>query len=118
MNDNFLHYPVGPAAMKIAVAVGIGMLIGMERKWAHKEAGIRTFSIVALLGTLSAMISLEMVTVSMVGVFLLIAAMNMRSLRKEDALEVTTSAALLVNYVLGDCGGWCNLSDVEIAQER
>lgn len=47
------------------------------------------------------MIGTEMVTVSMVGVFLLIAAMNMRSLRKEDALEVTTSAALLVNYVLG-----------------
>lgn len=101
MNDNFLHYPVGPVAMKIAVAVGIGMLIGMERKWAHKEAGIRTFSIVALLGTLSTMISTEMVTVSMVGVFLLIAAMNVRSLRKEDALEVTTSAALLVTYILG-----------------
>lgn len=101
MNDNFLHYPAGPVAMKIAVAVGIGMLIGMERKWAHKEAGIRTFSIVALLGTLSAMISPDMVTVSMVGIFLLIAAMNARSLRKDDALEVTTSAALLVNYVLG-----------------
>jgi uncharacterized membrane protein YhiD involved in acid resistance len=57
MNNDSLHYPVGPVAMKMAVAVGIGMLIGMERKWAHKEAGIRTFSIVALLGTLSAVIS-------------------------------------------------------------
>ena len=101
MNPNFLHYPVGPVALKMAVAVGIGMLIGMERKWAHKEAGIRTFSIVALLGALAALISLDLVIVSMVGVFLLIAAMNARSLRKEDALEVTTSAALLVDYVLG-----------------
>ena len=101
MNNDFLHYPVGPVAMKMAVTVGIGMLIGMERKWSHKEAGIRTFSIVALLGTLSAVIGSEMVIVSMVGVFLLIAAMNARSLRKEDALEVTTSAALLVDYVLG-----------------
>nr|WP_082855899.1 MgtC/SapB family protein [Mucilaginibacter sp. L294] len=59
MNDNFLHYPVGPVAMKIAVAIGIGMLIGMERKWSHKEAGIRAFSIVSLLGALSAVISPE-----------------------------------------------------------
>jgi len=101
MHQDFLHYPVGPIAMKIAVAVGIGMLIGMERKWAHKEAGIRTFSIVSLLGTLSAVVGQEMVVVSMIGVFLLIAAMNMRTLRKEDELEVTTSAALLVSYVLG-----------------
>lgn len=101
MNNDFLHYPVGPVALKMAVAVGIGMLIGMERKWSHKEAGIRTFSIVALLGALSALVSPQLITVSMVGVFLLVAAMNARSLRKEDTLEVTTSAALLVNYVLG-----------------
>jgi uncharacterized membrane protein (DUF4010 family) len=101
MNNYFLHYPVGPIALKIAVAVGIGMLIGMERKWAHKEAGVRTFAIVALLGTLSAIISLDIVITSMVGVFLLIIAMNVRTMRKEDVLEVTTSAALLVNYILG-----------------
>jgi uncharacterized membrane protein (DUF4010 family) len=101
MNNDFQHFPVAPMAMKIAVAVGIGMLIGMERKWSHKEAGIRTFSIVALLGMLSAVISMELAMVSMAGVFLLVIAMNARSLWTEETLEITTSAALIVNYVLG-----------------
>jgi uncharacterized membrane protein YhiD involved in acid resistance len=47
MNEHFLKYPVGPVAIKMAVAIGIGMLVGMERKWSNKEAGIRTFAIVA-----------------------------------------------------------------------
>jgi uncharacterized membrane protein (DUF4010 family) len=101
MEQQFLHYPVGPMALKIAVAVGIGMLVGMERKWSHKEAGIRTFSIVALLGMLSAVVGMELVVVSMIGVFLLVIAFNARSLHTEDTVEVTTSAALIVNYVLG-----------------
>jgi len=53
MNQDFLNYPPGPIALKMTVAVGIGMLVGMERKWSHKEAGIRTFSIVALFGMLA-----------------------------------------------------------------
>lgn len=101
MDKQFLHYPVGPMALKLVVAVGIGMLIGMERKWSHKEAGIRTFSIVALLGMLSTVVGQEFIVVSMVGVFLLIIAINARTLKTEDTLEVTTSAALIVDFVLG-----------------
>lgn len=101
MDKQFLHYPVGPMALKLAVAVGIGMLIGMERKWAHKEAGIRTFSIVALLGMLASVVGQDFIIMSMLGVFLLVAAMNIRTLKTEDTLEVTTSAALIVDYVLG-----------------
>ncbi|PUZ24645.1 Uncharacterized membrane protein, DUF4010 family [Chitinophaga costaii] len=99
--NEFLHYPAAPVALKMAVAVGIGMLVGMERKWSHKEAGIRTFAIVALLGMLSAIIGENYIIASMVGVFLLVIAMNARSLIVEKTLEITTSAALLVNYLLG-----------------
>ncbi|HEY0176237.1 MAG TPA: DUF4010 domain-containing protein [Pedobacter sp.] len=101
MTHDFLNISPGPVALKIAVGVGIGMLIGMERKWSHKEAGIRTFSIIALLGVLAAIISQDMVIVSMVGVFLLIIAINTRSLKADDTLEITTSAALIVDYILG-----------------
>ncbi|HEY0273519.1 MAG TPA: DUF4010 domain-containing protein, partial [Chitinophaga sp.] len=97
----FLHYAAAPTALKMAVAVGIGMLVGMERKWSHKEAGIRTFAIVSLLGMLSALIGENYIIASMVGVFLLVIAMNARSLIAEKTLEITTSAALLVNYLLG-----------------
>jgi uncharacterized membrane protein (DUF4010 family) len=101
INDEFLHYPAAPVALKMAVSVGIGMLVGMERKWSHKEAGIRTFSIVALLGMLSSLIGQDFVITSMIGVFILVIALNTRSLMADESLEITTSAALIVNYMLG-----------------
>lgn len=101
MNNDFIHYPVGPVALKMTVAVGIGMLIGMERKWSHKEAGIRTFSIVALLGMLSTLAGHDFIIVAMVGVFLLAIGMNARSLMANESVEITTSAALIANYMLG-----------------
>lgn len=105
MND-FLHYPAAPVALKMAVATGIGMLVGMERKWSHKEAGIRTFAIVALLGMLSAIISQGFIIASLAGVFLLVIAINTRSLIADQSVEITTSAALIVNYVLGLWLAW------------
>jgi uncharacterized membrane protein (DUF4010 family) len=101
MNNEFLHYPAAPIALKMAVSVGIGMLVGMERKWSHKEAGIRTFAIIALLGMLSSIISQDLIIVSFIGVFLLVIAINTRSLLADETLEITTSAALIVNYMLG-----------------
>jgi uncharacterized membrane protein (DUF4010 family) len=99
--SDFQHYPVGPIALKMAVSVGIGMLIGMERKWSHKEAGIRTFSIVALLGMLATLAGEDFIIAAMVGVFLLVIAINARSLLADESVEITTSAALIANYMLG-----------------
>jgi len=101
VNKEFLNLSPGPIALKVLVAVGIGMLVGMERKWSHKEAGIRTFSIIALMGVLSALINQQMVIVSTLGVFLLVAAINTRSIKVNNTLEITTSAALIVDYLLG-----------------
>ncbi|WP_114937795.1 MgtC/SapB family protein [Mucilaginibacter endophyticus] len=101
MDHEFLHTPAGPIALKMAVAICIGMLIGMERKWSHKEAGIRTFGIICLLGMLSSIIGDSMIIASMIGVFLLIIATNTRGLMTNKTLEITTSAALIVNYILG-----------------
>lgn len=101
MDHEFLHTPAGPIALKMAVAICIGMLIGMERKWSHKEAGIRTFAIISLLGMLSSIIGENMIIMAMAGVFLLIIATNTRSLMVNKTLEITTSAALIVNFMLG-----------------
>jgi uncharacterized membrane protein (DUF4010 family) len=101
VDNDFLHYPVGPIALKMAVSVGIGMLVGMERKWSHKEAGIRTFSIVALLGMLATIAGQDFIIAAMVGVFLLVIGINARSLLVDKTVEITTSAALIANYMLG-----------------
>jgi uncharacterized membrane protein (DUF4010 family) len=95
------HFPATPIALKMAVAIGIGMLAGMEREWSNKDVGIRTFAIVSLLGMLASLIGPNLVIAALVGVFLLVASMNTRSILADRSLEITTSAALILNYVLG-----------------
>lgn len=95
------HFPVTPIALKMAVAIGIGMLVGMEREWSNKDVGVRSFAIVALLGMLASIIGLNVVIASLIGVLLLIAAMNARSIFTDRSLEITTSAALIVTFLLG-----------------
>ena len=90
-----------PIALKMAVAIGIGMLVGMEREWSNKDVGVRSFAIVALLGMLASIIGLNVVIASLIGVLLLIAAMNARSIFTDRSLEITTSAALIVTFLLG-----------------
>lgn len=50
---------------------------------------------------LASVIGLNVVIASLIGVLLLIAAMNARSILTDRSLEITTSAALIVNYLLG-----------------
>lgn len=95
------HFPASPIALRMAVAVGVGMLVGMEREWSNKDVGVRSFAIVALLGMLASVLSSNVVIASLIGVLLLVAAMNARSMLTDRSLEITTSAALLVNYLLG-----------------
>lgn len=101
MQPELIQFPATPIALKMAVAIGVGMLAGMEREWSNKDVGVRTFAIVALLGMLSALIGEGAVLASLAGVFLLVAAVNARSLLVDRSVEITTSAALIVNYLLG-----------------
>jgi uncharacterized membrane protein (DUF4010 family) len=101
MQTESAHFPVSPIALRMAVAIGIGMLVGMEREWSNKDVGIRTFALVALLGMLASLVSPSTAIAALIGVFLLVAAMNTRSILNDRSLEVTTSAALMVNYLLG-----------------
>src|SRR6202046_4176498 len=95
------HFSSAPIALKMAVAIGIGMLAGMEREWSNKDVGIRTFAIVALLGMLASLIGPNVVIAALLGVLLLVAFMNTRSILNDRSLEITTSAALILNYLLG-----------------
>ena len=101
MQVESVRFPATPIALKMAVAIGIGMLAGMEREWSNKDVGIRTFAIVALLGMVASVIGPNVAIVSLVGVFLLVALMNARSILTDRSVEITTSAALILNYLLG-----------------
>jgi uncharacterized membrane protein (DUF4010 family) len=101
MQMESVRFPATPIALKMAVSIGIGMLVGMEREWSNKDVGVRSFAIVALLGMLASLIGLNVAIASLIGVLLLVAAMNTRSILTDRSLEITTSAALIVNYLLG-----------------
>jgi len=99
------RFPPSEVAARIAVSLGIGLLVGIEREWSNKDLGIRTFALTALLGTIAALFGPPMAVVSSVGVFLIVIFANARSLLVDRSLEATTSAALLVIFVLGALAG-------------
>ncbi len=99
--QNVAHFPPAAIAIKLAIALAVGMTVGFERESANKDVGIRTFGLVSLLGALSVLISAPYVLVSLAGVIVLVAFLNARSMLGSGALEVTTSASLLVTYALG-----------------
>ena len=94
-------FPYHDVVVKIALALGIGLVVGLEREWAHKQVGARTFAITTLLGTLTALLARELLIAALVAVVLLVALLNVHSLLNEQSLEMTTSAALLLMVVLG-----------------
>ena len=94
-------FPYNDIASKIALALGVGLLVGLEREWAHKDVGVRTFAITALLGALSYLVQPALVFVTLGGAILLVGLLNVRSLIKNGSVEMTTSVALLVTVLLG-----------------
>jgi uncharacterized membrane protein YhiD involved in acid resistance len=93
-------FPPFEVAIKIAIALGIGLLVGLERQWSQKDVGVRTFSITALLGCLSVLVSTQLAAICLAGVIVLVAFMNGRSLLVDRSLEMTTSVALIVTSLL------------------
>ena len=65
-------FPPRPQRSKwLHVAVGIGMLVGLEREWSSgKDVGVRTFSIVSLLGMLASLAGRDFIIAGLVGIFL------------------------------------------------
>jgi len=100
-----IRFPPSEVAAKIAVSLGIGLLVGIEREWSNKDLGARTFALTALLGTLAILVSPSIAMVSFAGVVVLAGLANARSLLVDRTLEATTSAALLVVFVLGVLAG-------------
>jgi uncharacterized membrane protein (DUF4010 family) len=94
-------FPPAITAVKLAVALAIGLLIGFERQWSRKDFGVRTFSLTALLGALTAMMSAPVMITGMVATILLAVLLNVRDIVASRTVEGTTSVALVVTYVLG-----------------
>ena len=95
-----------PMILKLAVALGIGVLIGAERERRKGEgpsrspAGIRTFTVASLAGAVSFIVGGELVfAIVTAGIILLTAIGYWRG--NEDDPGLTTEIALIVTTLLG-----------------
>ena len=92
--------------LNLAVALGIGLLIGAERERRKGEgpsrspAGIRTFTVASLAGVISFIVGGEvLLAVATAGVIILTAVAYWRA--HEDDPGLTTEIALIVTALLG-----------------
>lgn len=101
-----LAFDLGPLVLKLTVALGIGLLIGVERERrkgqgpSRAPAGIRTFSVTSLAGAISLMAGGEILfAVTTGGVIALTGLAYWRA--REDDPGLTTEIALVVTVLLG-----------------
>jgi uncharacterized membrane protein (DUF4010 family) len=89
--------------VRLALAGALGLFLGLEREWSEKDAGVRTLSLVALLG--AAFETVGRPGLLVVGGLLTVAmgvALSVRGLLGDDhGLSLTTAASLLVAYAVG-----------------
>lgn len=90
-----------PTLLQLTLALAIGLFVGIERERRQKEAGLRTFAFVAVLGATGGMLgdSFALLSLSLVGV--LIVLLNLETIRTGEGAEITTSAALAVTAFAG-----------------
>ncbi len=93
--------------VQLGIALGLGLLVGLQREHvASPVAGIRTFPLVTVLGTVSALLALEfggwMVAAGLLGLAAFVVVGNLLMLKKGGADPgQTTEVALLLMYAVG-----------------
>ena len=94
-------FPAIEIAVKVAVALALGLLVGFEREWSNKDIGVRTFAMTALLGLLATLLGNPLLLFSGSAILIVIVFVNLRGLQTARKLEATTSTALAVVFLLG-----------------
>jgi uncharacterized membrane protein (DUF4010 family) len=95
------EWPYLAALVRLGLALALGLLIGLERERRGKEAGLRTFGFVCLLGAMGGTLgeAFSLAVLALTG--LLTVYLNVQTLRDNQGTELTTSAALLVTNIAG-----------------
>ena len=102
--------PINADVLNLFVAGALGMLLGLEREWSNKSAGIRTFTLTSLVGVAAATLG-QTILLALGGALVLVQGilLGTRGLlidareeeTEEGGLALTTSTSLLVAYVVG-----------------
>ena len=95
------EWPYLDMLARFALALALGLLIGLERERRKKEAGLRTFGFIALLGAVGAALGDPYAYIALVFTGLLTIFLNLQELHTHKGTELTTSAAMLVTCFVG-----------------
>lgn len=98
-------------SLHILIALAIGLLIGLERGWSGRKedegdriAGIRTFSLIGLLGGIWALLANELngwiIAVAFLSVSALIIVAHILDVREDNDVGVTTAFAMMLTFAL------------------
>jgi uncharacterized membrane protein (DUF4010 family) len=101
--NTVLPWPFLPTLMRLALALGTGAFVGLEREHRGK-AGARTFIFASLIGCLGGFLgnSYALLAITLIGLF--ICFLNIREWSQHQNLNLTTSAALII---VTFCGVLC-----------
>lgn len=104
-----------PVLLQLALALAIGLLVGLERERRGEEAGLRTFGLVALLGALGGLMRGAFAPLALGLASIIVIFLNLDQLRRGARAALTTSAAMFVTAFAGAlCGLGMTLVPVAI----
>ncbi|MBO9685485.1 MAG: MgtC/SapB family protein [Mitsuaria chitosanitabida] len=95
------EWPYLEILIRLALALSLGLLLGLERERRGKEAGLRTFGFIALLGALGGSLGEHYALMSLLMAAGLAVPLNVHTMRGGHGPELTTSAAMLVTCMSG-----------------
>src|SRR4051812_48518152 len=113
MEDLSIGFAALSGPIRLLVALGIGLLIGLEREWRWRQmddktgehAGLRTFGLIGLMGGLTGLLQPSIGGWIVPGALLALAGLFIAQRRKEAPAEpfedMTTLVAALVAALLG-----------------
>jgi uncharacterized membrane protein (DUF4010 family) len=92
---------------QLAISVALGLLVGLQREWSDHPAGIRTFTLITVLGSLTALLGDDqgpwLLAAGLLAVAgAMVAMMRLRGAQASDGQpELTSVIAALVMYLVG-----------------
>ena len=95
------EWPYVQTLLRLALSLSLGLLIGLERERRGKEAGLRTFGFIGVLGALGGSLGAAFALMILALTGVLAVLLNIQTLRANQGSELTTSAAMLVTCVAG-----------------
>lgn len=96
-----IKWPYLVSLTRLSLALALGLLIGLERERRGKDAGLRTFGLIALLGAMGGTLGDNYAYLILFLTGILAVFLNVQRLRTNGSNELTTSAAMLVTCVVG-----------------